>query len=286
MNVGLDNVAVVLWKNVDALLYSIGSLVLPQVIAMLPIKILTQVIAIAMIAGVVRLARRGIANPYALFAAVSSLMLIVWHFPPTERFVLPLFPLLAAGLVVELENLAQTVSRAFRHKDMSQRVVAAGFALFVLGIFAAALSVQFFVTFKAMPADAATSRAELIETRATYDWIAQHTPPSSAILSNDDPLLYLYTGRAGNAAPFLPRWWYAGNEGKMTDFFKDAVPYSKGRKLDYILATSNDLSRWGGHDDGAIAKSLDKNPQLERVYQSPAGATLYRIKDSFTANHF
>ncbi len=85
-NVGPDNIAVVLWKNVDALLYSIGSLVVPQVVGLLPVKILTQVIAIAMISGVVRLARQGVAVPYAFFALISSGMLIVWHFPPTERF--------------------------------------------------------------------------------------------------------------------------------------------------------------------------------------------------------
>ena len=151
LNVGFDNFAVVLWKNIDELLYSIGSLIVPKVVALLPVKILTQVVAIAMISGVVRLARRGIAVPYALFALVSSGMLVVWHFPPTERFVLPIFPLLAAGLVVELEHLTQMLRTAFRHKDVSQRVVAGGFALVVLALFGGGLFLQLFVTFKAMP---------------------------------------------------------------------------------------------------------------------------------------
>jgi uncharacterized membrane protein YqjE len=280
LNVGLDNLAVVLWKNIDALLYSIGSLIVPQVVALLPVKILTQVVAIAMISGVVRLARRGVAVPYALFALVSSGMLVVWHFPPTERFVLPIFPLLAAGLVVELERLAQMLRAAFRHKDISQRVVAGAFALIVVAIFGGALSLELFVTFKAMPDQAALDRARLLETRATYAWIAQHLPPGAGILSNDDPPLYLYTGHPGNSAPLMPRWWYSGDHEKIVGFFKDVVPYCRTRGFEYILATSSDMSRWTGEEDApAVERAMQDNPQLERLYQAPSGATIYRIKE-------
>jgi hypothetical protein len=279
LNVGLDNLAVVLWKNIDELLYSIGSLIVPKVLALLPVKILTQVIAIAMISGVVRLARRGIAVPYALFALVSSGMLVVWHFPPTERFVLPIFPLLAAGLVVELEHLAQMLRAAFRHKDVSQRIVAGVFALVIVAIFGGALSLELFVTFKAMPEQASIDRAQVLETRETYAWIAQHLPPGAGILSNDDPLLYLYTGHPGNYSPLLPRWWYAEDHEKIIGFFKDVVPYCRTRGFDYILATSNDISRWTGEEDvPAVERAMQDNPQLERLYQAPSGATIYHIR--------
>lgn len=277
MNVGIDNLAVVLWKNIDELLYSVGSLILPQVLALLPVKILTQVIAVAMISGVVRLARRGIAVSYAIFALVSSLMLVVWHFPPTERFVLPLFPLLAAGLVVELEQLAQTIRKAFRHKDASQRVVAAGFSFLAAAILVGALCLQLFVVFRAMPEDAKADRRQFLETRKTYAWITAYTPPSAAVLSNDDSLLYLYTGRTGNAAPFLPRWWYSGDSEKFFDFFENVVPYCRSRGISYVLATPNDLRRWAGEEKGRIFTILDQDPNLERLYQSTSGA-VYRVK--------
>jgi hypothetical protein len=279
LNVGFDNLAVVLWKNTDELLYSIGSLIVPQVVALLPVKILTQVIAIAMISGIVRLARRGIAVPYALFALVSSAMLVVWHFPPTERFVLPIFPLLAAGLVVELEHLTQMLRAAFRHKDLGQRVVARGFALVVLAIFGGALLLEFFVTFKAMPDQTSADRTRLAETRETYAWIAQHLPLGAGILSNDDPLLYLYTGHPGNYSPLMPRWWYAGDHDKVIAFFKDVAPYCRTRGFDYILATEFDVSRWGGEEDApAVERAMQDNPQLERLYQARSGATIYRIR--------
>ncbi len=139
LNVGLDNLPVVLWKNLDQVLYGMGALVLPKVADLLPVKILTQVIAVAMIMGVVRLARKGIAVEYALFGLISVGILVVWHFPPNERFVLPLFPLLLAGLVAELEHIWQMLRAGFRHKDFSQRAAAGLMAAAALLIFGAAL---------------------------------------------------------------------------------------------------------------------------------------------------
>jgi len=279
LNVGLDNLAVVLWKNIDELLYSIGGLIVPRVVALLPVKILTQMVAIAMISGVVRLTRQGVAVPYTLFSIVSSGMLVVWHFPPTERFVLPIFPLLAAGLVVELEHLTKMLRVTFRHKDIGQRVVARGFALFVLVIFGGALFLELFVTFKAMPDQTNADRRRLAETRETYAWIAQHLPPGAGILSNDDPLLYLYTGHPGNYSPLMPRWWYAGDHEKVIGFLKDVVPYCRIRGLDYILSTEFDVDRWGGELDAPAAqRAIAENPLLERVYRAPSGAAVYRIK--------
>ena len=138
-NFGFDNLAVIVWKNLDQILYGMGSLVLPKVVAFLPVKILTQVIAVAMLAGVVRLVRRGIARDYAVFALLSVGILAVWHYPPNERFVLPLFPLLIAGLATELEHFWNMLRKALHHKDVSQRVMATVFASGVAAVFAVSL---------------------------------------------------------------------------------------------------------------------------------------------------
>src|SRR5712691_10474039 len=87
LNFGFDNLAVILWKNFDQILYGMGSLTLPKVLDTQIVKILSQVIAVAMIVGIVRLVRRGIAVDYALFALVSAGIMLVWHYPPNERFV-------------------------------------------------------------------------------------------------------------------------------------------------------------------------------------------------------
>jgi hypothetical protein len=130
-----------------------------------------------------------------------------------------------------------------------------------------------------MPDQASADRTRLAETRETYAWIAQHLPPGAGVLSNDDPLLYLYTGHQGNYSPLLPRWWYAGDHEKIIEFFKDVVPYCRSRGFDYILASELDVSRWGGELDAPVVERvLAENPLLERVYQAPDGDRVYRIR--------
>ncbi len=201
LNVGFDNLAVVLWKNLDQVLYGMGALVLPKIVDWLPMKILTQVIAIAAIAGTVRLARRGIAVEYALFGLLSTGILLVWHFPPNERFVLPLYPLLLAGLVTEIEHILRMLKAAFRRPEMGQRVAAVAMASCVAVVFISALALQFYMSFVFLHESAEQKSAKLHDLRAAYTWISANLPMSAAILSYDDPLLYLYTAHSRQLSP-------------------------------------------------------------------------------------
>ena len=277
LNVGFDNLGIVLWKNIDQVLYGIGSLALPKVFDILPLKILTQVIGIAMIAGTIRLVRRGVMLQYAAFALVSIGMLLVWHFPPTERFVLPLFPLLIAGLLEELQHLAKLLRAGFAHRDASQRVMAGIFAAIAVAIFGGALVVQGYVTFAFLDASAREKESKLHDLRAAYTWIEANLPPSANVLSYDDPLLYLYTGRLGNYLPLLPRWWYAEDHASIVSAYRNIADYSRSRNLSYVLFTTQDLSRETGEEDRqAIEKSLQENPRLKPVYRTGI-ATIYRV---------
>src|SRR5262249_1202690 len=151
-------------------LYGIGSLILPKVFEILPIKILTQLIGIAMISGTIRLVRRGILVNYAAFALVSIGMLFVWHFPPTERFVLPLFPLLIAGLVEELTHLARMLRAGFQHPEVSQKVAAGIFAAIAVAIFGSAAVTEGYVTFVFLHEAAQQNRTKLHDLQQTYSW--------------------------------------------------------------------------------------------------------------------
>src|SRR5215472_1035479 len=177
LNVGLDNVAVVLYKNFDQALYGIGSLILPKVIDFSPVKILTQTIGIASIVGVVRLVRRGVMVPYALFAFTSLLILVFWHFPPNERFVLPLLPLIALGFVEELEQLVRNLKLAFRHRDKSQRVAARVLASVAALLVAAIIGLQCFVTFSFLDESVRQKRAKLQDLTKAYSWISSNLSP-------------------------------------------------------------------------------------------------------------
>jgi hypothetical protein len=278
LNVGWDNIAIVAWKNVDQILYGMGALALPKVFESLPAKILTQVIAFAMIAGTVRLMRRGVMLHYGAFAVVSTGMLIVWHFPPTERFVLPLFPLLAAGLVTEIEHLAKGLRNAFAHRDVSQRIAGALIAAVGGAILLFAAVLQGYVTFVFLHESAQQKTPKLRDLRAAYSWIEANVPASATVLSYDDPLLYLYSGRRGNYLPLRPRWWYAEDHAAIVAAYRNITNYCKQRGLEYVLFTSEDLSRETGEEDrAAIEKSIRENRTLRPVYQSGI-ASLYKVE--------
>ena len=277
VNVGWDNFAVVLWKNADELLYGMGALVLPKLETSPPVKMLTEALGVAMISGVVRLLRQGKAASYAAFAGLSILMLLVWHFPPNERLVLPLFPLLLAGLYTEMQHLWTMLRSALQHRDKSQRAVARLFGTAIAGILAIAVGLQIYMALVFMNQTAALQRAKLADRKAAYQFIATQLPPTSAVLSYDDPLLYLYTNRQGNYLPLLPRWWYAEDHQKIVAEYQDVAAYCRRRGLDYFYFTTEDLSRETGEDDRkAIETAVRQNPELVPVYTAGIG-TVYRV---------
>src|SRR5579864_5640866 len=279
-NVGFDNLAVVLWKNADQILYGMGSLVLPKVFDALPVKILTQVIAVAMLAGVVRMVRRGVAVDYALFAAVSTGILLVWHYPATERFVLPLFPLLIAGFLTEMEHLATMLRSGLRHRDFGQRAVAAVFGAGVAAVLIGALALQGYMSFVYLKASADQQRAGLADRRAAYQWMSANLPASAAVLSYDDSLLYLYSGHRGNYKPLMPRWWYAEDHASMVNAYRNLAAYCASRGLTYVYFTSEDLSRETGDEDRlAVERIIRADPALVPIFTAGIG-TVYRVRPS------
>ncbi|MDP8988458.1 MAG: hypothetical protein M3N41_00055 [Acidobacteriota bacterium] len=275
--VGWDNFAVVLWKNIDQILYGMGSLVLPKVIAFLPLKIMTQVVAVAMLAGVVRLVRRGIALDYALFGLISLGILAVWHYPPNERFVLPLFPLLLLGLVTEVGQLWGMVRNALHNQDASQRAVAVIFAAGLAAFFAAAIGLQAYMTFGMLNQAAAQERPKVAERRAAYRWMSQNLPADAKVLSNDDPLLYLSSGHRGNSILLMPRWWYADDRQSVVNAYRNAASYCLARNLQYLYSTPDDLSRFTeGENIDQVLAAVRNDPHLRPVFTDSAG-TLYRV---------
>lgn len=277
-NVGWSNIGVVMWRNLDQLLYAFGSMLIPEVVGIGVVKTLTQVIGIAAISGIVRLARRGIAVDYALFGLISSLMLTVWHFPPNERFILPLFPLIAAGLVTEFEFLFAGLKKGFAHRERSQRVAAYVLTGAAGLVIAAGAGLQFFVSFGYLNRLAEEDREKLVDLRAAYRWIESNVDSNARILSSDDPLLYAYTGHRGNAMPLSPKWWYSDEHDQIVDAFRDAAEYCRRRGFEYFYATSDDLSRWTGVEDQTKVDAVVRaNRELAPVY-SGANGVLYKVR--------
>ena len=180
-NVSIHNLHLVLWKNLDGLVSSLGYLILPNVTSSLFMKILAELIGVAMISGIVRLVKSGKAAHYAIFAAGTAFMLVIWHFPPNERFVLPLAPLAFAGLVTEMEHFVGMARAGLKHREASQRVAAAVMLGLVGSIFLGAAGLQAYVGGEFLGETANEYRKRNIDYRGAYAWIRANLPKDAAL---------------------------------------------------------------------------------------------------------
>lgn len=266
-----------LWKNLDGLVSSLGYLVLPNVTSSLLMKILAEVTGVGMISGIVRMVRSGRGVHYAIFAAGAAFMLVIWHFPPNERFVLPLVPLAFAGLLTELERFAGLMRGALKHRDMSQRVAAvimAGAVVILLGV---AICLQAYVGDNFMTEVAQQQRQKNVDHRAAYSWIRENLPPDAALVAYTDPVMYLYTGRRSISRPLPPYIWYTEDHAAAVDLYRDLANYAREHGADYVYYTTADLRRDTADSDAtSIEDVIRSNPDFTKIYQRGI-ATIYRV---------
>ena len=266
------------WRNIDALLWGLGGLIVPKVTSSWFLKILAQVIAVAMIAGVVRMVRRGQGVLYAMFAALGAVLLCVCTFPANERLVLPFFPLALGGLVVEMEHFFEMSRAGLRHKDRSQRVAASGLiAVFAL-IVAGALALQLYVGQVFMRDDAQHHRARIAARIPAYEWARTNLPAGASVLATEDVMFYLHTGHHAMRASLPPSLWYREDRAGIVNWFTELKPFAQSHGLSYFEFSGADTSQ--GVDDEAAADietKIRNHPDLKPLYESPA-ATIYRFR--------
>jgi len=267
-SVSLPDLHLFLWKNLDGLLWGLGGLILPKVTDSLFLKILSEVLAVAMISGVIRLVRRGHALLYALFAAGSAILLVIWHFPPNERFVLPLFPLALAGLLVEMEHFSSMLRAGLRHKDRNQRVVAGTLLTGVILIFAGALAMQLYVGQAFLPEDARQHRLRNLDRIAAYGWIRAKVPQDASVMAASDGVLYLYTGRHSMRRSLPPALWYREDQPGMIEWMSDIKPFARQHGLGYFNFAGVEAAQGiNDEDTAAIEKAIRSSADLDPLYQ-------------------
>src|ERR1700682_4640686 len=131
-NVQLADLPLIVWYNLDGLLRSIGH-VLNYDLEPFRSQHLERVVAVAALAGCVRLARASRKLQYPMAAAAFLGLLLIWHYRPDPRLVFPLYPLLAAGLWIELKNVVRALRTAWRKPAFSERVAAVSGAAVLAG---------------------------------------------------------------------------------------------------------------------------------------------------------
>ena len=212
--VNSSNFGLVFWHNLEALLNSAGNIVLPFSESF-PTRILLQTIGVAIIAGVYRLAReREQVRAYAIYAALSSAMLVVWHYPPTPRFLFPLFPLLLAGFSFQLAHTITVIRKAY--SDPRQKGAAIVFAAVLMLLAVPVARMNWSFLFEIAPETQAGYRRLRSDNITIARRINSELPPTAKIMiPNDatafaanDVTLYLLTGRHAMSMMFPSSLWY------------------------------------------------------------------------------
>ncbi len=276
--VKLADIPMLVWKNLDQWLLGVGALIVPEASDARLVKIATQTLGVAMLAGVVRLARNGRALDYAVFAVPFSAMLIAWHYPPTERLIAPIYPLVLAGFWIEMAHLARMLAASLRHREKSQRVAAAIMMLVVGGLLAGGAWTQYQVGWRILPHEMDERRKERAADEAAFAWMREHLPPKAQLLAYNDPMAFLYTGHRASSLTVPSTYWYRDEPGAIESAYAKLADFARARRLDYVYFTDYDFRRdMGEADRKRVIEIIRSNPDLEVVQRFPAG-TLYRVR--------
>jgi hypothetical protein len=274
-NVPLQDLPLVIWHNLDGFLMGAGKLLTFDI----PVGSvhLERVVAVAAIAGCVRLARKSGRLQYPLAALGMSAMLLVWHYTPDQRFVFPMYPLLLAGLWTELSNVGVVLRTSWRKPAMADRgaaMVGAGL-LAALGAFIACTTV--FGLFWFLPALFESYRIALEQRRPAYDWIARNAPQQANVFAYDDPMLYLYTGRKSCNMPIPTKLYYHNDDAGIDKLLHTIPDFARQYNLGYALLTHDDFYR-DLHENGAkhLSEAVESSHSFQKTFETPA-LSIYRF---------
>ncbi|HEX5227861.1 MAG TPA: glycosyltransferase family 39 protein, partial [Bryobacteraceae bacterium] len=240
-NVPLRDLPLVIWYNLDGFLQGVGKLLIFD----LPYgsKHLERVIAIAAIAGAVRLTLRRRRLQYPLAALGMTAILLVWHFPPDQRFVFPLYPLLLVGLATEVRNLCAALATAWKKQALGDRIAVGGFATLVGAVAMFAVFCTAYGLGRMIPDLFATYRADFDAREQAYQWISRNVPQGANVYAYEDPMLFLYTGHKSSRLPIPPKYLYHGDDQSIEKLMGGMAGFAREHRLDYLLLTPDDYHR-------------------------------------------
>jgi hypothetical protein len=142
------------------------------------------------VGGLIGAAKLGLSQPTAYLAGLLG-MLILWCYPPNERFVFPALPVVAAGFYSLLKDMISTFWRGLRNRSLVERAIAV-WGLSVAGLVLGWGAAQNLILYRDYPLLVEHARLEKQKKAVGYQWIRSQ-PPGFWIAAQDAEL-YLHTG--------------------------------------------------------------------------------------------
>jgi hypothetical protein len=278
-NVGLRDLPHVIWTNLRLLPSAMGSLLAFPASDSLFGAVLPRLIAVVAAVGVVRLAIERRVSHYHAFALGFVPQQLVWHYPPSTRFLLPIFALLLAGLVAEFARAAGWAARNFR-MGTARALASAAAGMILLNLAACALITTFGAPLGFIVSELQARRREAAAMQDTYDWIVRTFPGSTPFVTGQSEAFYIRTGlRAVSMVP-PPKFLYDRIDGlRLADQYRRSLAaFARARGIPYLLET-----RWDYQLDPLPERTrkftlelLRDRTSFEPVYERP-DAGVYRI---------
>ena len=259
---------VIVWKNISTFLVSTGQCMVFTLADNGLTLNLARSLGLLAVVGTVRLIKRqGWRQPYFLFAALYTLQLLAWNYPPDPRFVLPIVPLLMAGFLTELAALAAIFQKAWHSRKKDERIFArvAAPALACAGL--AAIAANLHGAFSHLPAELASQRARVAQAQAAYTWIRRQAPPDARFYSNFDPVLYLQTGRPAMRLPMPAAYAYVEDRPAIQKLAYDVTGFAAQRHLDFVFLSKRE------------PQSLLTDEERDQLWRHNAAAAIFRHGD-------
>ena len=201
---------------------------------------------------------------FHFFAAAYGAVLLIWHYTPTERILIPVFPVLLAGLVFELKRLG-------RKLDVGLQPFA------VAGLLCLALYASGRGTGHYLIAYLRDARHNLQVNRRLYAWIGSNLSVDAQFVSADDSLIYLYTGRHAVSYQFPPMLFYRRDEPRERQFFASIPAFARASDIQYVVAgASRSIADLPPGDRSLAERFLRGSGSMDCLYKEGA-ARIYHI---------
>lgn len=263
-----------IWVNADAVIESLARLVLFNSGDQFWMRLAGWVITAAAVSGVVILFRRGL-RQYPAFAALFVVTLLLWQYPPDQRFVYPILPLYLAGLATKLTEIGNLAVNTWRQKGERFAPVLVLSMIVVLAA-GAAISMAHGI-FVLLPDYFQGREDQRSRMMPVYRWIASSTDPGLYFAAYDDTLLFLYTGRRGYTVPILPAIVYGTDPNSVSKYVSTLPDLWREKHVTYVLETEWDFQRdlHAPAQDSLNRLLLDRS-RFQPVYNDPF-ARVYRF---------
>jgi hypothetical protein len=260
------------WKNLPVFLSSIGNLLIPD---MKEVPLIGQyfprLVGLFAITGIVRRMRQDSIGLQHWFAGGYSLLVLVWQYPPNERFLIPILPLFAYGAQAEVRHLAAGVATAWRSDKRDQRAVAGMFAAIMVAVCLWASNVLVVAHLVLLPGIFSRYHAILASNRRVYEWINLNLAHAEPILTYYDAQTFLYTGHPAMRLPNFPKQYYRQDWNLVARTYAELPVFARSRRARYLLLGETDrddpflkgIVDWKKLTSGASYHLLVQQPMAE-----------------------